>query len=398
MYVRDGELGSMHWVDRAIRDADGAVVEIQGVGRDVSELRRIEEALRTRETQLRLAMDNALIGTWDWSIETGWIAWSERTGTLYGLPAHTTGVTLEAFLSLVHPDDRERVEEETRQRTADGADYAVEYRIFWPDGSLHWLERRGRAIAFDGEGRPLRFLGVTIDVTELKQSETTLRELSQRLMSSQDDERRRLARELHDGLAQDVFAMTMALASLENTVPPMEGGPPAALTASRRLAEQVLRGLRTRSYLLHPPLLDLSGLAAALREYADGLNKHGGLDIDTSAVEDVGRLPEDVETALFRVAQEALSNVARHAETNRAVLMVSRDETMVELCVADTGKGLAKGNGQKAPTIGVGIAGMRERLSQIGGRLDIRSGRDGTTVTARVPAPPGISSAVSQVP
>jgi signal transduction histidine kinase len=290
------------------------------------------------------------------------------------------------------------VEEETRQRIADGADYAVEYRVVWPDGSLHWLERRARAIAFNGEGRPSRFLGVTMDVTELKQSESTLRELSQRLMSSQDDERRRLARELHDGMAQDVFALTMALASLENVDPPMEGGPPAALTASRRLAEQVLRGLRTRSYLLHPPLLDLSGLAAALREYADGLNKHGGLAIDTTAVEDVGRLPEDVETALFRVAQEALSNVARHAGTNHAVLTLARDEEAVELSVADSGKGLAKGTGQKAPTIGVGIAGMRERLSQIGGRLDIRSARGGTTVTARVPVAPGSSSSVSHVP
>ncbi len=386
MYVRGGGLGVMHWVDHAIRDDHGVVVEIQGVGRDVTELRQAESALRASETNLRLALDNAKMGTWDWSIESGWIAWSERTGTLYGMPANTTGVTWENFLSLIHPDDRERVDEKSGKRIADGADYGVEYRVFWPDGSLHWLERRGGPLPFNREGRATRFLGVTMDVTERKKSETTLRELSQRLMSSQDEERRRLARELHDGMAQDVFALTVTLAALDHATLPMEGPAQTALAEAQRLAEQVLWGLRTHSYLLHPPLLDLVGLPATLREYAAGLVKQGGLTIDTTAVEDVGRLPDEVETALFRVAQEALSNVARHAETDRAVLTLQRDEEAVELSVADTGKGLAEAAAQKAWTIGIGIAGMHERLNQIGGYLDIRSGKGGTTVAAHVPA------------
>ncbi|HKG24432.1 MAG TPA: PAS domain S-box protein, partial [Thermomicrobiales bacterium] len=386
MFMPDGSIGYMQWIDRAIRDANGKVVEIQAVGRDVTELRRAEEALRTSETQLRLALENAAMGTWDWNVEADWITWSEGSGPLCGLPAGTPGVTTEEFYTRVHPDDRPRLRAEAEQRVADAADYAVEYRVVWSDGTIRWLERKGKAEARDAAGRATRFLGVTADITARKQTEATLRRLSHQLLKLQDDERRRLARELHDGVAQDVFAVTVALESVAKSAQRLNPRSRETLNEAQSLTEQVLRSLRTQVYLLHPPVLDIAGLAPALREYAVGLSRRGEFEVDAFAVEDVGRLPVEVETALFRVAQEALSNVAKHAATDRATLTLRCKGGMVELRVADQGKGRMS---DEVPlgtvSIGVGIPGMRERLRQIGGELEIASGPGWTTVTARSP-------------
>jgi two-component system, NarL family, sensor kinase len=262
----------------------------------------------------------------------------------------------------------------------------VEFRIVWPDGATHWLERRGKAVARDMAGRATRFLGITTDVTGRKQSEATLRRLSHQLLKLQDDERRRLARELHDGVAQDVFAVTVALSSVEKGAECLSPRSQVALDEAQGLAEQVLRTLRTQSYLLHPPVLDMAGLVPALREYASGLARRGEFQIDISAVEDVGRLPAEVETTLFRVAQEALSNVARHAGTDRATLALRSEGDMVELRVADQGKGRESHEVPLATlSAGVGIPSMRERLRLIGGELELASGPGWTTVTARTP-------------
>jgi PAS domain S-box-containing protein len=385
-YLPDGSLGWVQWNNRAIRDADGNLIELQTVGRDVTELRRAEEALRASETKLRLALENAAMGTWDWNVGADWIAWSDGSGPLCGLPAGTAGVSTEQFYARVHPDDRARLQAEVEQRAEDAADIAVEFRVVWPDGSIHWLERRGRAIAHDTDGRATRFLGVTTDVTARKQSEATLRRLSHQLLKLQDEERRRLARELHDGVAQDVFAVTVALDSIGRSAQRLDSPSRETLTEAQSLAEQVLRSLRTQVYLLHPPVLDIAGLAPALREYAVGLSRRGDFEVDATAVEDVGRLPAEVETALFRVAQEALSNVAKHAATDRATLTLRSEDGRVELRVADQGRGrLANEIPHGRLSIGVGIPGMRERLRQIGGELDIASGPGWTTVTAQAP-------------
>ncbi|MFL5759662.1 MAG: PAS domain S-box protein [Thermomicrobiales bacterium] len=389
MFLVDGSIGYMQWIDRAIRDANGVVIELQSVGRDITELRRVEEALREREAQLRLALENAAMGTWDWKVDSEWIAWSEGSGPLCGLPAGTPGVTQEDFYGRVHPDDRERVRVEIEQRVADAADLQVEFRVFRPDGTIRWLERKGKAIARDANGRAARFLGVTVDVTARRHSEATLRSLSHQLLTLQDDERRRLARELHDGVAQDVFAITIDLASIEKDGGHLSEESRGLLAEAQSLAEHVLRVLRTHAYLLHPPILDMAGLAPALREYAIGLARRSEFEVDASAVEDVGRLASEVETALFRVAQEALTNVVRHAGTDRATLTLRSEGNMVELRVADQGKGrVADEPSPGALSIGVGIPGMRERLRKIGGRLEIASGPGWTVITARTPVEP----------
>jgi signal transduction histidine kinase len=227
------------------------------------------------------------------------------------------------------------------------------------------------------------------DITELKQAEVSLQELTSHLLRSQDEERRRIARELHDVTAQNLFAITLNLTRLEKQLPHMSDRAHLLLRESLEISERSLQEIRTLSYLLHPPLLDQTGLEPAIRWYVDGFSKRSGFDIRALALEDVGRLPSEIETALFRVLQECLTNIHRHSGGRSASVRLAREAGRVVLQVGDDGRGMAggvlAGTVGGVQSLGVGIPGMRQRLRQLGGDLRIESGAKGTTVTAMVP-------------
>jgi PAS domain S-box-containing protein len=226
---------------------------------------------------------------------------------------------------------------------------------------------------------------------ELNDSFNAMRLLSGRLMRAQDDERRRIAQMLHETTAQDLAALKMQLARLSRTGAGLSEADRAVLTESIALAERSMSGIRTLSYLLHPPLLDESGLLAALRWYAMGFAERSGIKVDLDLPSTFKRLPQDVETALFRVVQEALLNIHHHAESPTALIRLRVDGPQLKLEIADRGSGMASNVIAQLPTgggaLGVGVAGMRERLQQLGGTLDIESSATGTTVRAQIPLP-----------
>jgi two-component system NarL family sensor kinase len=216
------------------------------------------------------------------------------------------------------------------------------------------------------------------------------RGLSGRLIRAQDDERRRIARMLHETTAQDLAALKMLLARLSWTVgATMSDADREALTESIALAERSITGVRTLSYLLHPPFLDETGLVPALRWYAEGFAQRSGIAVDLDLPSSFGRFDQNVETALFRVVQEALLNVHRHAASSRASIRLRRTSDGLTLEVEDRGRGLPATVLEQLPTgggaLGVGLAGMRERLQDLGGTLEITSSENGTTVRAHVP-------------
>jgi signal transduction histidine kinase len=218
-----------------------------------------------------------------------------------------------------------------------------------------------------------------------------MRALTGRLMRSQDDERRRIARMLHETTAQDLAALKMHLARLSRTSAGLPDADRVALTESIDLAERSMTGIRTLSYLMHPPLLDEAGLLSALRWYAAGFEKRSGIKVDIDLPPSFERLPQDVETMLFRIVQEALINIHRHAESRTAVIRLRADGHGLTLEVEDRGRGMPAELIAQLPTgggaLGVGVAGMYQRLRQFGGTLAIESSDRGTTVRARIPLP-----------
>jgi two-component system NarL family sensor kinase len=221
-----------------------------------------------------------------------------------------------------------------------------------------------------------------------------MRALTGRLMRAQDDERRRIAQMLHETTAQDLAALKMHLARLFRTSVGLSEADHAVLTESIELAERSMSGIRTLSYLLHPPFLDEAGLLSALRWYAAGFAERSGIRVDLDLPSAFERLPQDVETTLFRVVQEALINIHHHADSGTASIRLRVDGQRLTLEVADSGHGMPPELIAQLPTgggaLGVGVAGMRERLMQLGGTLDIESSDHGTTVRAQIPLQPDV--------
>src|SRR5581483_6024115 len=209
-----------------------------------------------------------------------------------------------------------------------------------------------------------------------------LRELSARLMQLQDEERRRIARELHDSVGQTLAALSMNLSTVRTGVEQL-ARTSAALNDSESLVREMVTEVRTISHLLHPPLLDELGLSSALRWYVNGFAQRSSIKVDLDMPEDFGRLPSEIETAIFRVVQECLTNIHRHSESPVARIRVRHSEREVSVDVEDKGKGIPQKKLRElsaAGTPGVGIRGMQERIRQLGGSLDVNSTGQGTRV------------------
>lgn len=217
------------------------------------------------------------------------------------------------------------------------------------------------------------------------QRTAALRNLSQRLMRMQDEERRRIARDLHDSTGQTITALKMKLATLQkqfyNDQPTSD-----ALTDIADIADQALQEIRTTSYLLHPPLLDEAGLGSAAGWYVEGFSQRSGIRVNLDFPSESERLPIEVEMVLFRVLQESLTNVHRHSGASIVNIELRRSPEGVIMEVQDNGHGIAPDRLQKTNTdAGVGLAGMRERINDLNGQFEMESGANGTTLRVRVP-------------
>lgn len=218
---------------------------------------------------------------------------------------------------------------------------------------------------------------------ELKQAEENLRLLSGQLLQVLDEERRRIARELHDSTGQVLAALAMNLAVMQSEARPGEATA-RATQESLQLVQDLSKELRTISYLLHPPLLDETGLESALRWYVQGFAERSGIDARLLWPPDLGRLPRELETAIFRIVQECLTNIHRHSDSRTAEIAVNADSEKVRVHVVDRGRGIKKAAADSG-RVGVGIRGMRERVTQLGGNFEVNSNGEGTRVTAVLP-------------
>jgi PAS domain S-box-containing protein len=255
---------------------------------------------------------------------------------------------------------------------------------------LHESEKRFRTLA-DALDTQVQFRTQELvrQNAEIQEQSNQLRELSGRLMSIQDQERRRIARDLHDSAGQNLAVLAMNLAVIEDEAKRDPARLSQTIKDTRELIENLTQEIRTTSYLLHPPMLDEMGLSSALGWYIEGLEQRSGLGIELNISEDLGRLSPEVELAIFRLVQECLTNIHRHSESKTAVIRIARQADKVYAEVQDHGKGMSRERFAQvqSPSVGagVGIRGMRERVRQANGELRIDSNALGTTIIAIFP-------------
>jgi PAS domain S-box-containing protein len=382
----DGSLRLLHSRGRVIFDKTRKPLRMFGMAQDITESKQAEEALRESEERFRQLAENidevfsltdARTKSLIYVSAAYEAVWGRTCESLYKEPA--------SFLDAIHPDDRAAVLERLCSRTY--TPHEIEYRILRPDGSVRWISDRSLPIR-DGAGKIYRCAGIARDITQHKHAEEALHKLSGRLLRLQDEANRRIARDLHDSTAQQLALAAINLAKLERNCGSL--GPAAAnlLSDSLAIIEQCNSELRTISYLLHPPLLDELGLNKALEHYVQKFSERSGIRVMIEARDSKRPAPE-IEIALFRVAQESLVNIFRHSGSSTATICLSCDGDRVTLEVKDEGCGLQRIQldhaSEATASLGVGIAGMVERLRQLGGRLEIDSGTRGTTVRAVVP-------------
>jgi len=225
---------------------------------------------------------------------------------------------------------------------------------------------------------------------ELEKAYQSLRVLSMRMMQMQDEDRRRIARDLHDSAGQLLAALGMELASLNQRAAALSPQLAEDLSGSLQLVQQLTQEIRTASYLLHPPLLDDAGLGGALRWYVAGLAKRSGIAITLELDEALGRLPRELEAAVFHIVQESLTNIHRHSGSKTALLRIARSDSRLSLEIEDEGSGIPADKLREIQTqgSGVGIAGMRERVLHFNGDMRITSLSTGTRIAVTFPTIP----------
>jgi PAS domain S-box-containing protein len=369
--------GSERWLSAhaAIRSN-----RIFGVNFDITQRKRAELALRESEARLRIATSAAALGVFERDVKADRTVWmNDRIYEIFGRTPADGSLTRQQFEEeYLHPDDAHAVEEARQDAMRSGGSFRVVCRIRIKGGLQRWLQFDG-AYEFTSTGEPSRLVGVIADITERKRLEQEAEELSEHLATLQDEERQRIAQELHDSTVQHLVAANLNLMSLRSKAG--SGCDEVGLwDAVETSMQEAMKELRTFSYLVHPPVLAADGLRSTIRQYVKGYADRSGLSVKFRSSPKVDKLPFRTQQALLRIVQEALANVHRHASASHVSIDLLIAEQL-HLVITDDGRGV--GGAPFRP--GVGIRGIRARVRQLGGDLSIRMGSGGTRIHAVVP-------------
>jgi PAS domain S-box-containing protein len=388
---RDGSLIPIEDCAAPIRDASGQIQGVIMVFQDVGQKRGIEKYLRESRDRLLLTSEAVEIGLWTWDLESDTLNWDDRCKVLFDIHQETQ-VAFPIFLQAVHPEDRLGLENALRVALSARAIFKAEYRTLWSDGSVHWLYSRGQAV-YGEAGEPLQMLGVVMDITDRKVIEAEIRsnqaliEVQHRLIEQREQERQQIARDLHDGPVQALIAATYALHGLRKENCP--GDVAQSLEQIKNSLHEQINEMRAYAGELRPPILARFGLTKAIRSHMEGFQeKHPELTFHFSGTTPGLQLSQETRLALFRIYQEALTNIVRHAEATRVSIRLEESQDQVTLEIQDDGIGfeppmdwlLLARQGH------LGLVGIRERAEAVGGNLTILSNLDrGTLIKVNVP-------------
>jgi PAS domain S-box-containing protein len=385
----NGEVRFIHSKGELDWDDQGRPRRAFGAAQDITERRRAEQALRISEGKLKDAERLANIGYWDFDIVADRITWSDETCRIFGRTSADSVLRQAELREMIHPDDRQLQEQALAEARQGRGQYDVEYRIVRPDGEVRFVHVRNVHVG-DASDRPVRMFGTVQDITERKRMEDALREsadrlqqLSRRLLEVQEEERRHLARELHDEFGQLLATITVHLHAAKGLAGEAARASLEECMALLQRAGEEVRGLALE---LRPTMLETSGLDATLRWLAQQHQQRTRIEVEV--VDYSNGVSGEVAIACFRVAQEALTNVVRHAQAQHAWLELSKRESTVELVVRDDGVGfdVTTARERAARNGRLGLLGMSERVQILGGSLEVDSqpGR-GTRIRASFP-------------
>jgi two-component system, NarL family, sensor histidine kinase UhpB len=394
-----------------VRDAEGHPHHIQSIVRDISARKQAEaereaalEALRESEERFKLAMEATQDGLWDWNVPTNEIYRSPGYAKMLGYDPDTFFSTLGSWLDQIHPEDREAVIAANQACVAGRQEgFEIEFRMRAKDGNWRWILGRAKAVSHDADGRATRVVGTHTDITErkraeaqreavfeaLQESQRWLEEIARRVLQTQELERRALAQELHEEIAQAMLAVKLNLQFMKDEN--LAQRSVDAIRTSLVALDDAIQRMQHLSRDLRPAVLDDLGLVPALRALLDRQAQQASFRASFSADSLDYQLPSTLENAYFRIAQEAVTNAARHADAAHVAVELRDEDGTLLLVVRDDGTGFdakARLNGGNAEE-SLGLISMRERAHLVGGTVEIASQPGhGTEVRVRTPVPP----------
>jgi two-component system sensor histidine kinase UhpB len=344
------------------------------------ELRKTAEILKEAQKVARL-------GHWEWNPQTNEVLWSDEIFRILGYDQKTTTADFDLWFDMIHPSDLHSANKFVEDTLKGKQVLSTEYRIVRQDGEIRHLLVKGTT-TFDERNQPSRILGVMQDITERAQAEQEneqlleavtqqreeLRALNTRAAEADEIERQRIAKELHDQIGQNMSALSINLNILQNRVSETDANLIKKIDDSLNLVDETTDGIRNVMADLHPTVLDDYGLLPALNWLAERVGERTGLRIDvTSKNLKEERLNPKVEMQLFRITQESLNNISRHARAKRVTIALKQLEHFLQLSIADDGIGFDVDHQQKSGENGWGLRIMRERAEAIGGRFRVES-------------------------
>jgi PAS domain S-box-containing protein len=388
---KSGERIDISMTASPIKNQAGEVIGISKIARDITKEKHHADKLRKSETQLKAAQRIAQMGSWEWDLTSNCFTWSQELYRIYGVnPAEQ--ITFERFIVFVHPDDRRLVQSFFESKRM----FSIEHRIVRPDSETRYIQIRAEVVT-DSEGNPTSLMGIAQDVTDrkradeqLRSSREQLRALSAHLQFIREEERSRIAREVHDELGQVLTALKMDLSLLNHKL--LES---SAILPRKMLYEEIksmskkvdstIKSVRKIVTELRPEVLDHLGLKATIEWQAQEFQARSGIDCKLDPqMESIEMDDRDGETAIFRILQEALTNIARHSGATKVEIFLKKQNGEITMEVRDNGRGISEADLTKSRSFG--LLGMRERALFLGGDVEVKGNPgSGTSVKVQIP-------------
>ena len=337
-----------------------------------------DQVVHASEERLRLAQQAARMGTFEWNIRAGVNTWTPELETMYGLPVGGFGGTQQAFENLVHRDDLAGVVEMVNLAFKTGEPTAGEWRVVWPDGSVHWIAGRWQ-VFMNESGEPLRMVGVNMDVTDRKLAEEAVAGMTGKLIKAQEQERTRIGRELHDDINQRLAMLSVEIERLKDH--PSEIEPRVKML--REGVSEISNDVQALSHELHSSKLDYLGVVAGIRSWCREFGERQAMQVNFKA--DVSSpIPAEIGVTLFRIIQEGLHNAVKHSGVKKIDVQLSEQLNEVQLKISDSGMGFDTEAAKQGR--GLGLISMEERVRLVNGTITIASKPMlGTKIHVRIP-------------